>query len=764
MRVRILPVVLLFLATGFSLAAAQSPPVELVVPSTQVWTDTGIDVAAGQRLRIDAEGLVRITRLKMREAWLGPDFDDRVGPEGTYRWRRDDESDERKATPFPLPAGAMGPYPAYALIGRVGADGEPFHVGRAFRGAAPRGGRLWLGINDGDAHDNRGQFHVKVVLDAPEPEPSAPPPVIQPDGQAGPRPDARVLLLYVDGLRPDVMREMAAAGYLPTIKQVFLDGGLDCANAFTTFPSNTLVANGALFTGLLPDRTGIKSQNQFERTAPHRPRGQLSEWLPDWLLARTSSGPRVSDLLDKFAPENTYHSLRQRGIRPLSVYLRAHYQCTVLPIAQINPPIQWLHRALNTVTNPFAAAVRIPHDLDRINAEFVIDELLGDPDTRVIAAWFPMVDKVSHHSPRGQFGGARRELAVFDRLLARILARLRQVGWDRSTYLILLSDHGHIGGERAVNRPCNLAADFFYRRMGWNVRVVGEQWTVPGLDPARFVFLDHQAWAQAAIYLPKTSYQHGPWQRNTLAELMSYQAGSIRGPVNLLETLAAFRPEEAPGLANPVDLVLVKLDDAKVLVYRSATNQAIIHIDRDAAHGERYRYEPVQRISQDADGRYQWQPGAPGEDPLGYVRDPAVQRAVGNGSVMAWLQQPHDAREWLAATAMTDYPDAIVGMAKFFSWQSPVQDLGPARDPDLLVTAARGWTFRSDGTEGTDHGSPLPEAMRMTLCFSGPGIRHGVLLEPHRIVDVMPTILTMVGTPYHAEQLDGRAITGIYEQ
>lgn len=592
------------------------------------------------------------------------------------------------------------------------------------------------------------------------------------ESQPRPVPNARVLLLYVDGLRPDVVREMAASGELPVIQELFLTRGVECARAFTTFPSNTLVANGALWTGLLPDATGIKSQNQFERTTLTM-RGQVSELLPDWWMERFGRQPRVSDLLDKFAPENTHDFLRRRGVPTLAGRLGPAFRSTILPIVPMNPPTRWLHRAVNAVDHPFVASWTIPHELDRINARYVIEELLGDPKARVIAAWFPMVDHASHHQPRGQFGQARRQITMFDRLLGKILRRLKQVHWDASTYVILVSDHGHVGGETEPSRPARFVEELWHRRLGCNVRVVGHRWTVPGSDPERFVFVDHQAWGQAAIFLPQGAYHTGPWRRNSLHELMHYDLGPNRGAVNVVEELLRFRPAGAEAThPRPVDLLLVKVDAARVLVMREVDNAAFIHTLRDADGQARYRYEPSQ----------------PGRDPLGYLADAQVRAAMASqaGSVEAFLAHAHTADEWLQVTAESRYPDAILGLATYFAWRSPTEpghppaggwatevpthavvrpmdNLAEARDPDLLVTASPGWSFRTDGEQGTDHGAPLREAMRISLFVSGPNIRPGVIEEPHRIIDVMPTILQMIGSPYDPTTMDGRPIEGLYE-
>lgn len=578
---------------------------------------------------------------------------------------------------------------------------------------------------------------------------------------AAPIPKARVILLYVDGLRPDVLREMAREGWLPHLNATFLEHGLDIPNAFSVFPSNTLIANGSLFTGLWSDSTGIKSQNQFERSTL-KPKGQLSKWLPDGFIPEPPT--RVLDLLDKYAPEQTHAFLVKRGIPTLASRLGKAYRFTTLPIAPINPPPYWLHRAINTI-GPFGISTRLPHSLDVVNAHYAIDELIGDPDARVIAVWLPMVDKICHTSPTGQFGEARWTLILLDRLVGRLLGRLRQVRWDQHTYLMLVSDHGHLGGDptqegHRINRTCNLPRDWAYRHLGCNAKVVGREWMHPGVEKNRFIFFDNQGAGQAKLFFPAGSYFNGPWRRNRLHELMQYEIRPEQGWINLLESLRGFRPPGwHEGDAPPVALILVKLAPGQLLVDGPGGAQALITIERALDGLERYRYQPVRRMSQSQNGIVQSEASLPGEDPLGYLHDPDFLTATGGA---AWLTAPHTPDEWLQATAKTRYPDAVVAMATFFAWKPGVADLADVRDPDLVVTAAEGWSLRSDDGQGTDHGYPLAEAMRITWMLSGPNIRHGIVEAPQRIINILPTILELIGWPYDPKELDGRAIQDLY--
>ena len=106
------------------------------VSSTVDWTDTGVQVRAGQTIYVEASGEVRWGR------------DRRDGPAG------EKNSPFNQARPLPNRPGA-------ALIGRIG--GDVFFIGE---GQGPirvrNSGRLELGINDEYLEDNSGSFRVTV--------------------------------------------------------------------------------------------------------------------------------------------------------------------------------------------------------------------------------------------------------------------------------------------------------------------------------------------------------------------------------------------------------------------------------------------------------------------------------------------------------------------------------------------------------------------------------------------------------------------------
>jgi arylsulfatase A-like enzyme len=68
-------------------------------------------------------------------------------------------------------------------------------------------------------------------------------------------------------------------------------------------------------------------------------------------------------------------------------------------------------------------------------------------------------------------------------------------------------------------------------------------------------------------------------------------------------------------------------------------------------------------------------------------------------------------------------------------------------------------------TLGNRHGMAFRESTDHCLFVSGPGIRKGVIIEtPHRMVDIIPTVLEMTGQDPNRAGMDGRPIREIWER
>jgi hypothetical protein len=112
----------------------------VTVQANQTWTSTGITVKRGQRVSFTTTGQVQ----------LSDDVNDIANGNGA--------TSGRKAVGAPVPAAAAG-----ALVGRVGTNGAAFPIGHGQQSVVmPAAGVLYLGVNDDQVADNRGNFQVVI--------------------------------------------------------------------------------------------------------------------------------------------------------------------------------------------------------------------------------------------------------------------------------------------------------------------------------------------------------------------------------------------------------------------------------------------------------------------------------------------------------------------------------------------------------------------------------------------------------------------------
>ena len=117
-----------------------SNAVEVMLPSTQRWYDTGIDVRSGDVIDFRATGTIR----------MSSNGNDSASPSGAWNGRRADNA------PFK-------DRPAGALIGHIG-NGGPIFMGDNGRVNVVTNGRLYLSVNDDYLDDNTGEYQVTLSV------------------------------------------------------------------------------------------------------------------------------------------------------------------------------------------------------------------------------------------------------------------------------------------------------------------------------------------------------------------------------------------------------------------------------------------------------------------------------------------------------------------------------------------------------------------------------------------------------------------------
>jgi len=123
--------------SGSGIAATPAVAGAITVQANQAWTSTGITVRRGQRLTFQTTGQVQFSDNPN-------DVSDAHGKQGAL------------APNSQMPQVLVG-----ALVGRIG-NGAPFAIGPQTNITAPGSGVLFLGVNDGEFGDNKGNFQVIV--------------------------------------------------------------------------------------------------------------------------------------------------------------------------------------------------------------------------------------------------------------------------------------------------------------------------------------------------------------------------------------------------------------------------------------------------------------------------------------------------------------------------------------------------------------------------------------------------------------------------
>jgi arylsulfatase A-like enzyme len=300
--------------------------------------------------------------------------------------------------------------------------------------------------------------------------------------------------------------------------------------------------------------------------------------------------------------------------------------------------------------------------------------------------------------------------------ISRVLKDLRAAGLLDELHIALVSDHGMVDVETHF-----VLDDFLRCNLGF--KLPGRQlWESTAFEDRLAYYRDFDCVTYGsgdrywAICLRKPlSGPDGPgmadWPvRPGAADLRDYPTPSGRKD---LPALLASREEIA--------LVAFRGPAGEIHVQNGA---GVVAFAQPAGPGGPIAYRVVQ-----------------GRDPLGY------HAALGETPGPEGIEKT--SRQWLKASAGTDYPDLPAQILAYFRAR---------RSGDLCVLAAPGYDFRDEHRGG--HGGMLPGEVFVPLLVAGPGIPAGRRVELGRSVDIFPTILDCMGRAI-PEELDGRSLLNL---
>jgi len=231
----------------------------------------------------------------------------------------------------------------------------------------------------------------------------------------------RVILILVDGLRPDLAESMLAGGELPHLAAMVAQGGL--TRGLTVFPSTTTVAYLPLLTGCTPGSTNVPSIRWLDRSS------YTGRWWQDRQAIRSYCGYQ-SGLVDRdiAGGARTMFELLPESAGLFTSIARG------LPVQ--HDPLRRARKWLGTLGHFMAPFQQVTDDL-------VGRQLLREIDgpRQFIFAVFPAVDGITHlTSPDAP--AVRGALMRIDAVVGTARQRLAARDELDGSLILLVSDHG----------------------------------------------------------------------------------------------------------------------------------------------------------------------------------------------------------------------------------------------------------------------------------------------------------------------------------
>jgi hypothetical protein len=286
---------------------------------------------------------------------------------------------------------------------------------------------------------------------------------------------ARVLVFALDGVGHDELENALRAGITPRLAAALGAGpagemanGWAVPDVLSILPSTTIAAWTSLFTGEPAGRTGVPGNEWFAREDArfHAPAPVSVEGIEDVLALYADGGlgavVRVPTLYER-AGVRSYVSLSQlhRGadllVMPDLGILGELAAAAVAGLADDDSPEQEAFTRLDTGT-----------------AERLVEALRehGVPDLQVV--YFPGVDLYTHVAADALADQLRYLAEVLDPAAGAVLDAYRAAGALESTWIVIVSDHGHtpvLNDERhALATDSDRDPPALLERVGFRVR------------------------------------------------------------------------------------------------------------------------------------------------------------------------------------------------------------------------------------------------------------------------------------------------------
>jgi hypothetical protein len=410
-------------------------------------------------------------------------------------------------------------------------------------------------------------------------------------------PQHPIVLFYVDGLRADVLEEVAREGRLPRLSRLFLDRAAHVRSAVVSVPSVTYANAVTMLTGCAPSTHGVWSNQCFD---------------PVRLLTRNYEDERDLAADDDGCP---------------SIFELLHDEVTAGVALPFERGVE-LSRARTASTGGVAFGVEWAMGRKEQADERLSEQMytIGEEVRRLgrwptlLAVHLPAVDNIGHE--QGSDSPAYRDaVANLDDAIGEVLDAFEKGEMLDQLTLVLTSDHGH--------HPAPLALElgpYLETLLGMPVLVAAENDGDEKPEARRERYqAAHAIVTPSGMRVATIHLRTGEsWsERPPLDAILGFRTGGAADPAGTLPEALARSPA--------IQLVALRAGEGQVRVY-GHDGSAEIRSTRVGAGEPYFAYQVLA-----------------GSDPLGYDA----------GGLRDWMRSAHTSREWLQATAALAIPDLV---------------------------------------------------------------------------------------------------------
>lgn len=497
---------------------------------------------------------------------------------------------------------------------------------------------------------------------------------------AEPRPitDVYVVHFVLDGMNRRAFNELLDSGKLPNIKAHFVDNGAVFKNALSHFPSTSTTVYQSYVSGLLPGNSGIPHLERFDR----RTRKVTGYLTTSGYLKINSDFINLTALQNpdvaELNPPSTIYELLS-GHPTYSLY--ASFRRGAADYFPKKVPMHAIWSAFVTDNG---------EKIDHLAYERLFKVFERDEIPRYTLVGLYSTDFQEHEFGVGS-DEAENAVIQFDIFLKEFLVLLKKRGIADRTYLVLSSDHGmHDTGKLFDLQEPLIRAGVFVKPRDPKIK----DYTLYAAD--RGISSTH-------IYVR----HDGSWEPIKDADVLRHHPRKDGGEIDLIKTLTGLEPSM---------FVIARDGERAARIFDTKGGESRIECF-DLNHAQWCSYKV-----------------AVGGDPLNYAGKKHLLNLV-DGT-------PHNALDWMKATADEEYPNAVVELAQIFR---------DGRAGDLFLIPTSEWGFKK--AKAATHGSIIFDDMRVVMLMSGPTVPLGSF-STIRGNDVYSLLLEWFGIDVPSENHD----------